>query len=170
MENILLELSYFDLSGRTNQAFGNERQKESNRVQIPNGIVYIPMMSNNALRIAAKTTTDNEPTYNTRVLFENLNYTDEDTSDTFTFKGTDGSMYYIIKPPKSLDVKVNCSCLDFYYRFALWDSGFKSLDGDAPPPYIKKTDSAPVNPTRTPGVCKHIMALMDRINSEHFYQ
>lgn len=167
-KELLLELSYFDLEGRTKQTFGNERKDKSNRVQSYN-LIFIPMEANNKLKVVANTQTSSKHTYNSNILFDNVHYLDGEQPNMFTFKGNDNSQYIINKLPKGNNVKVNCSCLDFYYRFSTWDDRFKSLDGNPPPPYIKKTNKPEVNPMKSPGVCKHIMRLMDELQNQGIF-
>jgi hypothetical protein len=37
------------------------------------------------------------------------------------------------------------------------------LEGNPPPPYIKKTNRPPVNPKKSLGGCKHLIALADKL-------
>ena len=98
-------------------------------------------------------------TYDTKILFLEVNYEDEDTPTNVTFTATDGDAYNIT--PISLsesNVKVRCDCLDFRWRFSVWNDNQDALYGNPPPPYRRKTDTRPpANPNRTPGVCKHVI-------------
>jgi len=166
---LLFELSYFDLEGRTKNIMGPERDNKANRVQLQN-FTYIPMMNNNALKIASNTTSNNGHDYWTTLLFSNIEYLDAAQPDSFSFKGSDNAEYFIKRVQPSTNVKVNCSCLDFHYRFSVWDDKFKALDGQPPPPYIRKTQNRPeVNPMKTPGLCKHIIKIMNDLKAQHFF-
>jgi hypothetical protein len=98
-------------------------------------------------------------------------YLDEEdarlSNQAVTFDSQDGQAY-TIEPVqyRGTDVQVSCNCLDFYYRFSAWNHGDGSLLGDPPPPYVKKTDSEPVNPNEVPGLCKHLMALTNELKRE----
>lgn len=79
-----------------------------------------------------------------------------------TLKASDGKDYHI-QPIDLSDniVRVRCDCLDFYFRFAPWDFSNDDLFGPKPKPYVRKTTHyPPVNPTRSPGICKHVMKLV----------
>lgn len=166
---ILLELSYFDLEGRTNSVMGPERKERSSKVQL-NNMIFIPMVQNRGLKIGANTTSNNGHDYWTTMVFSNINYVDvNDPSKDFEFKGNDNKPYIIERVPKNTQVKVNCSCLDFYYRFAVWDDQQKSLDGKPPPPYVRTSNRPPVNPFKTPGLCKHIIGMIDKLQQDHFF-
>ena len=64
-------------------------------------------------------------------------------------------------------VKVRCDCHDFRWRFAYYDDLHHSLYGATPPPYtpVPGSTRGPVNPRHLPGVCKHIMATFNALNS-----
>lgn len=168
---LLLELSYFDLEGRTNSIMGRERTEKSNKVKLDN-ITYIPMANSGNIKIGSNTTSNNGHDYWSTLLFDNINYlSDEDPQDAqaFTFTGTDNTEYKIQRVPRNANVKVNCSCLDFHYRFAVWDNKFKALDGTPPPPYVKTTNRPSVNPMQSPGLCKHLIKLMSDLKSQNFF-
>jgi len=99
--------------------------------------------------------------YDPTVLFTNVLYDDGDQPDNITFVASDGEEYYIdpILLARS-NCKVGCNCLDFYWRFAVWNATDDSLLGTVPGPYVKTTNRPPVNPRRVSGVCKHIMKLI----------
>jgi len=99
-----------------------------------------------------------EKVYNPEIIFNNVEFSKEDTDSNITFVGSDNEEYNIT--PINLankNVKVKCNCMDFRWRFAVWNSNDDSLIGNPPPPYRKKTDRAPANPQRVPGVCKHLI-------------
>lgn len=102
--------------------------------------------------------------YDTKILFLQVNYEDDDTPQNVTFTGADGETYNItpISLTKS-NVKVRCDCLDFRWRFSVWNDSRNALYGDPPPPYQKKTDRPPVNPNQTPGICKHLIKTVDAL-------
>lgn len=102
--------------------------------------------------------------YQPTIQFEDVIYEDSDQGDNVTFTGADREEYHIL--PVNLqkhNVKVHCTCLDFYYRFATHNSKDGSLLGTPPPPYQKKTDRPPVNLNQTPGVCKHLIRTVEEL-------
>lgn len=166
---LLLELSYFDLEGRTNSSMGQSRKTNSMNVKIQN-LTFIPMAANGNLKIGANTTTNNKHDYWTTILLDNVHYLEEPEPNSFEFTSNDGSTYYIDRVTRSSNVKVNCSCLDFHYRFSVWDNRFKALDGNPPPPYIRKTQNRPpVNPMQSPGLCKHIIGLVNDLRAQNLF-
>lgn len=173
--DILLELSYFDLEGRTTTQFGNDRKEKSNRVQMQN-LKYVPFIDNRALKVISNTSSG-KGDYNTSILFSNINYVntgdlnDEPVpnSQDYTFTAADNSEYTIERVPKGVQVKVNCSCLDFHYRFAVWDNQYRALDGTPPPPYVRTGNRSPVNPNKSPGLCKHLMKMVEQLQADGFF-
>lgn len=78
-----------------------------------------------------------------------------------TIKATTGEDVNLV--PINLNdnvVRVRCDCLDFYYRFAPWNFSNDDIYGPKPKPYVRKTNHyPPANPSRSPGICKHVMKL-----------
>lgn len=105
--------------------------------------------------------------YDSTILFHNVNYEDADRPDNITFVGADKKEYHIM--PIDLarsDAEVRCTCLDFYFTFSKWNQNDKSLYGEPPPPYTPKTDRASRNPTRKPGMCKHLLKVVQELRNE----
>jgi hypothetical protein len=82
-----------------------------------------------------------------------------------TFKATTGEEVSI--QPINLTnniVRVRCDCLDFYYRFAPWNFSNDDIYGPKPKPYVRRTNHyPPANPSRSPGICKHVMKLTQAV-------
>lgn len=75
-----------------------------------------------------------------------------------------GGLIYIEEPTVDHNVQIRCSCPDFYFMWAYADKLQKSLTGPLKP-YVRKTPPPPIgrahrNPTKTPGLCKHLAALV----------
>lgn len=83
------------------------------------------------------------------------------------FRGADNNDYQVYPISLSqVNVKVRCNCLDFYYRFSTWNYNDGSLFGDKPPSYTRKTNThPPVNPMHVPGVCKHVLKMVEEISN-----
>lgn len=168
-KELLLELSYFDLEGRTNGVMGPDRKEKAGRVQL-NNLTFIPLVKNQGLKLGANTTSNNGHDYWTTLVFDNIIYVNEQDANDYVFTANDNKEYIIERVPKNTQVRVSCSCLDFYYRFAVWDDQQRALDGKAPPPYVRTSNRPPVNPFKTPGLCKHIMAVVDKLQSDNFFR
>ncbi len=118
----------------------------------------LPFIGTKNLNVSAGAASDGT-NYNPVIIFNAVDFDDEDQQDNVTFKAKDGNDYHI----KPLDlnqhtVRVRCDCLDFYWRFAAFNAKDKSLIGTAPKPYQRISNRLPANPQQVPGVCKHIIA------------
>jgi hypothetical protein len=153
------------LASSTKVFFDQGRQQRSVRVQIPD-VELIPSVADKILLAKATTRGQNE-TYESYIQISDVRYVEEGTAYAISFVAPDDATYWII-PARNAneDVKVSCNCLDFYWRFATWNYENGSLLGKPPPTYVKKTERAPVNPDRVPGVCKHLLALANRLKTE----
>lgn len=145
--------------------FDTPREQFSKRVQVTD-VQFVPAVSDGTLTVKAKTRTDNH-SYDTSITFEKVKYVNEGRNYAVPFTAVDGQEYLIMPLRKMREyVKVRCTCMDFYWRFATWNHKNKSLMGAPPDPYIKKTNRPPVNPDKVPGACKHIMRLADEISKQ----
>jgi len=106
--------------------------------------------------------------YDPVVIFSSVEYADDDNPNNLTFMATNNETYnvYPIKMRSSY-VKARCTCLDFYYRFALWNWQAGAIYGDKPKPYTRVPGSnrGPVNPNKVPGVCKHIIKFVEELQN-----
>ena len=160
MTKLLLEDGFQNLYNNTLRNFP-KRKESSHRVQLVT-TMFIPAVDNNSLEVRAKTRTDSG-SYDSLIYFENVEFVNPEDMGATTFVGPDGSEYAIQPIPRNNNVQVNCTCLDFYYSFAVWNDKRNSLFGDSPDPYVKKTDRAPRNPNHAPGLCKHLMKFFDEM-------
>lgn len=166
---ILNETEYGVLLGNTLANFLSNRKQSSTKVQIARTI-FIPSVDDETLEVRA-TTNSKEQKYRTSMLFDEIEWVDEPGAKVATIIGSDNTEYYLTRIPlNNVDVMVKCTCLDFYYRFAVWNHKDQSLIGKPPPPYIKTTDRPPVNPKRVPGVCKHLIKLLDTLMSKRLFR
>jgi len=175
----LFERTMPSLMSVTRSTFGNDRENDSNRVQVK-GLEYIPMVQEGMLQVRANTYSQpGTGPYQSVIVLNNLQYINEDTfnqanetgENTFEFTSTNGTDFYIqYENNSTVDVKVRCTCEDFRWRFAAYNHGDASLQGDPPDAYVKKTDRPSVNPNNTPGVCKHLVKLKNEIERENFFR
>lgn len=141
-----------------------KRQHATNEVNVVQ-IKFVPV--SNGLQVGAVSRSHGH-NYAQSIIFTDVIYQgmagDEATG---TFMGTDGKQHTI--QPITLEtkrVKVNCNCLDFYHRFAQFNFSNDALSGAKPPLYQRKTDNRPpVNPMKVPGMCKHIIKVIEKMRS-----
>lgn len=163
----LFEASLSNLRNKTRAEFGTGRQDRSNKVQVTD-IQFIPSVSDKSLLIKAKAyTSGKDEQYDTQIRFVNVAYKDAAGQNTVEFKGVDGNTYNVVRVTHAQAMtRVRCTCLDFYYMFSVWNDQRKSLEGEPFPAYVKKTDSAPRNPNRIEGACKHVTKLGEYLRAK----
>jgi len=162
---MLQESSFGQLQNKTNQTFGDSRKQEQNTINV---LELVISPGDKSLSINTKTrNTNSNNTYDTNMVFQGVQYVEKGAPQAVNFTASDGQVYYI-KPLQQANtqVQVGCGCLDFYWTFAAWNSADGSLLGAAPEPYAKKTDRAPRNPTKTPGLCKHLDAVGEALKRQ----
>jgi len=103
-----------------------------------------------------------EKQYAPKIIFNKVEFENEDSSDNVTVKSSSGDDIHF----KPIDLskntmRVRCTCPDFYWRFAAFNAKDKSLDGRSPKPYQRKTNRGPANPQQVPGMCKHLLKLIE---------
>ena len=164
---ILLEISYNNLLRNTDKHFSG-RSKRASDVALTN-TVFIPYINDNYLEIESESRTKNGK-YISRIVFENVVFKDEGDEKSAKIISPDGTEYYF-KPinRRKVNVKVSCTCLDFYYRFAAFNQRDDALASDPPDPYVKKTDRPPVNPAKVSGVCKHLIRMVDELEKDNVF-
>lgn len=166
---LLNETEYGVLLGNALHNFLSNRKVSSAKVQV-NKTIFIPSEDNESLEVRA-TTNSKQKRYRTSMIFDEIEWLDEKTPNCATVIGTDRQEYYLNRIPiNNVDVRVKCTCLDFYYRFATWNAGDDSLIGNAPPPYVKRGNHPPVNPAKVPGICKHIIKLTDKLIQQRLFK
>jgi len=148
------------------------RQFATQPVQIAQ-MRYVPAPDSKNLKITAVARSlESGKKYDTVISFNDVEYEPDDSSQNITFVAVDGEKYHV--KPISLrnhTCRVACNCLDFYWRFAMWNFNTDSLEGPKPPPYVRKTTNRPpVNPERKPGLCKHLIRTVQALRQARLVQ
>ena len=158
---ILLEASLRELEENTEKLTKKvSRKEQASKVAISN-VELIPEVPSRRLLAKAKAQ-GSSGTYTPQIEFQDVNYSGDD----YTFTGPDGEEYSIERISYDNDVRVTCDCLDFRWRFSLWNSKNKALLGPPPEQYQKKTNRPPQNPQQLPGMCKHLLRLVHYLDDE----
>jgi len=150
--------TYPQLQSNIKRTFPNTRARENSPTppRVTN-IRYTPHVGNSSLEIDANTSGTNT-NHQTTVLVTNVSFEQADAPNNVTVT-TSGGGEQSLKPINLANstIKVRCTCMDFRFRFAVWNFNDNSLIGSKPPPYVATSNRPPVNPLKTPGVCKHII-------------
>lgn len=162
---VLLETSTMhQLTSNTNVFFDTPRQQSAGKVQLAH-VQYIPAVNDGVLIVKADTRSSDK-SYETTIQFVNVKYVGGDAPYAVPLQANGQEISIMPIRANQNDVQVHCTCMDFYWRFAMYNNKNKSLIGEPPAPYVKKTDRAPNNPDQVPGACKHLMRLANQLRME----
>jgi hypothetical protein len=167
----LEETTYAELEQGTIKGFPRttKRQHATDPVRVVQ-LQLVPFTKTNDLKVTTVINSSGKK-YDNTILFKDVVYEDSDQDDNVTFTASDGEEYNIEPIPLSgSEIQVTCNCLDFRWRFSLWNADDKSLYGKNPPPYRKKTNRPPNNPDQTPGVCKHLIKSIEALKQAHLVE
>lgn len=165
---LMLEMTLYQLDRSTINGFGPEREVRANRVQV-NKVTFTPSQgkSGTQLNVSANIRGTTGLPYVSTIVFQKVQTEPEDLPTNITVKGTDGQDIHLTSVSlNGSNVQVRCTCLDFYWRFAVWNHRKNSLYGPPPDPYVKTTERPPVNPSQKPGVCKHLYKLIQKLKGQ----
>ncbi len=166
-EEFLAELSLGKLQRNTDQFFDTDREGRSHDVAVSN-IAYTPSVEGKSLLCETVATTE-DGSYRVFIELDGVTVSTQPQTGMTEIQATNGEKYFIAPVSYNLNqAKVSCQCLDFYMRFAFYDYNADALYGDKPKPYVKRPGSTrgPANPSRVPGMCKHIRATAYKMQDE----
>lgn len=155
-----------DLEDNIERGFPETRKRQHATGEVSvSGIQYTPYVGMKMLHVKSRSSS-NGHAYQQALQFNGVEFDSADTPENATFPAADGSEYHV-KPLQltNHNCKVRCNCLDFHFRFAAYNSQDKSLVGRPPPLYQRKTNRPPVNPMQVPGMCKHLLKLVQELQS-----
>lgn len=158
------ESTLSDLYMSTLQAFANTkyRQHSIDPVEIKS-ISWIPYLGMRTLFCKTLIESNNKE-YNVIVLFKNVVVFEEKKPNTYQIL-SENKKYYVQQMFNEInDVNVRCSCDDFKWRFKYYNFIDHSLYGNKGKQYTPISNMPNANPQKSPGICKHIMKLMQNLN------
>lgn len=93
----------------------------------------------------------------------------------FSFKDSGGTVGKNKPKISKNKVTVRCGCDDYYYKYWFWNKKAKAHEGSSFAPYTRKTPPPPegrpeVNPSHTPGLCKHLIFTMNELKRKRQIQ
>lgn len=156
--SLLAEFSLSQLIQQTASAYPATTKRENAVDEVSVSHVHLVPAENT---LVAKGTVRGSAgkTYECAIHFENVQYNPGPDEPAATF--VSGGQEYTIVPIQtaSADVQVSCSCLDFRFRFAHYNSSSGALFGKQPDLYARVPNSKrpEANPKKSPGVCKHLI-------------
>ena len=128
-----------------------------------------PLLSNKTLTIRGQARGSNGENYNLNLIFYGVEYSLTQTSTHVLNVRTRTDQIFYAKQLREdkHHVQIRCNCKDHYFMWHWWNKQNKILLGKLPPKYIRKTTTYPErNPQKIPGVCKHLIALFNRLKKD----
>jgi hypothetical protein len=156
-----LESSLVDLYQSAVAAFPRttRRQYATDTIHITN-LHWTPFVGMKTLFVKGLAQNEGKE-YTPIILLKNVQYITEG----ITIVASDGREYTFKKlSPTENDVLVRCDCPDFRWRFRYYNYLDHSLQGPKGKKYEAKGMRPPANPMEMPGMCKHLMKLMQGLN------
>lgn len=164
-DHLLLETSLNQLIQKTDSGFDSDRRLNATDTTSVVDVSLLPQKGK--LMAKAKVRGSENKMYDTYIQFQGIQYNPPENQDRVTFVSNEQT--YAITPIDvgNNNVKVRCTCLDFRFRFAMINSADGSLYGPRPPIYrpVPNSGRGSANPSKVPGICKHIKTLMDELQS-----
>lgn len=164
-ESLLLETTLNQLISQTDSGFDSDRRLNATDTTSVVNIDLVPARGKLTAKGAVRGSENK--VYQVLIQFQTVKYNPPANQDRVTFVAAEQT--YAISPIDvgNSNVKVRCQCLDFRFRFAMINSADGSLFGNRPPIYrpVPGSGRGAANPSKTPGICKHIKSLMDELES-----
>lgn len=160
IDQCLIEATLQQLQGGTDSAFPNRNEIASVRIVQKRYLRY----GDSQLMIKAVCNGETDQ-YQTSILFEGVQFTGPQDPEAVRL-----DRLYIKPLTSQMSVKVMCTCPDFGWTFSWHNANNKSLIGNPPPPYKSSGQRPRRNPSKTPGLCKHLVRLHDDLQAEQFIQ
>lgn len=151
------------LTSTTSVFFGPDRKRKSAQVQL-NKVQYI--QAEGGILLVKAESRSSDKTYETSIQFTDVNFVAPGTMHSIPLEMPGREISIMPLRNMGNDVQVHCECMDFYWRFAMYNNRDKSLIGEPPAPYVKKTNRVPLNPDKVPGACKHLTKLVEHLKLE----
>ena len=167
---LFYESTFNDLYSSAVTAFPNttKRQFVTQPVQIHN-LQIIPFIGMKTLFLKSEAV-NGDRHYNTIILVKGIQYEHEIVPGTIEITASDGQTYRLYKPSlENDDVLVRCSCPDHHWRFVHYNHLDHSLYGKDRKKYEAKYNPGSANPTKSPGMCKHLMKFAEVLRNSYLF-
>ena len=128
---------------------------------------YTPDTKQDKLTVISSTVTSDGQPHNQMMEVRNVNIQPPNSGNTSKIVDREGLEHSITPAKLNIsNVGVFCDCEDYQFRFAQYNIQNNCHIGPNPQNYVKKTDRPPVNPSRVPGMCKHIIKVSDELKDQ----
>ena len=164
---LLQESNLQNLYASTVQAFPQttKRQHAIDPIKIVE-LNWTPFLGVNTLFVKALAQNgENGKEYNPMILFKGVEYhNSKDHQNWVEIVASNGSHYVFEQIGRQNEVLVRCNCADFKWRFNYFDYVDNSLYGRVRKKYEANVNPGSSNPLEMPGMCKHLIKLIQSLN------
>lgn len=161
---VWVESSLSDLYQSAVEAFPHttKRQYAVDPVEVKS-ISWLPYLGMRTLLCRALIESNGRE-YNSLVLFRGVNFFPNRHPELIEITDQDGQHHFVERMFNDINnVNVRCNCPDFRWRFRYYDHLDHSLYGNKGARY-QSQGGPPANPKELPGMCKHLMKVMQNLN------
>jgi len=128
-------------------------------------LMIVPFVGMKTLFIRS-TAVNEDREYRPMILVKGIAYHDDREPGDIQIRASDGGYYWMEQPMMDdNEVLLRCNCQDFYWRFNYYDHLDRSLYGRKRTPYEATINPGSANPQQMPGACKHLMKMMEVLNT-----
>ena len=152
------------LDMKARQAFPNtkKRQNDVGSVRVMPDVFYHPNTNTQELTIDTRTMRNSGNVHNQRIMLYHVNFVNQGSP-----LGDTGARVEPVQLTKD-SARVSCDCMDFRFRFADNNHQDDSLAGSPPPAYqrVPGSNRPEANPSHLPGMCKHLMRVVQDLRAK----
>jgi hypothetical protein len=156
------------LDMKARQAFPHTKKRHNDvgSVNVLNGTFFTPNVPKNELTIDSRTRSRTGNAHSQRIILYRVHYAQPDAPNTVSLPNMEVAVEPIVL--NSETARVACDCMDFRFRFANHNHRDDSLAGEPPPAYqpVPGSNRPEANPSHLPGMCKHLMAVVQQLKRD----
>jgi hypothetical protein len=169
LSELFEDQTYPQLTQSIERGFPNtqKRQLATGEVRVADNR-FTPFTNAKVLRVDSHVASNSGRRYNQFVDLRNVVYETHANETNVPVSATDHSEYHI-QPVElnTTNVGVYCNCPDYQMRFAHYNIQNNCHIGPPPKNYTRKTQNRPeVNPQHVPGLCKHLIKVVNKMKGD----
>ena len=160
-KDLIIESTSNELYQSAVDAFPNttKRQYATHPVRVSE-LTWTPFLGVKTLFVRGHVQNESR-TYSPMILFKGVQYTEGLSRGIVELHIDQNERVFLERLSyENTDVLLRCNCKDFHWRFTHWNKVDQSLYGRDRKKYEAKYHPGSANPTKSPGMCKHLMKMM----------
>ena len=168
LSELLEDVTIPQLNQYIRQGFPHTKKRQHATYEVKiNKLQYEPILDQDVLRVVSSTRSDNGNEHNQMLELRGINFQSSNVGHNREIIDINGHPHSITPVPLNIStVGVRCDCEDYMMRFANFNIQQNCHLGPPPPRYVRTTDRPEVNPHHVPGMCKHIIRVVDDLRGK----